>query len=418
MKAVDVFTPSKFPEITLVEDHLEEKGQSLTNAIETGALVISLSGPSKSGKTVFIQNAVGRDSLLHVTGAGVETAKMLWDRVFDLIGTAIDVKTGTEKTFQGAMGGKLAAEAGLFVKGTGEITASGAWGNKSSTDASYATDYLQLLIRELKNSGFIVFVDDFHYIPKEIQSLIANEIKEAIRNEVKIICASVPYHSDDVLRANADLRGRIVTLDLDYWKPDVLEKIAHKGFSALNMSLSGGYITKIACEAAGSPQLMQTLCLQTCFTLGVREKLPEITAFDADSKCFETTCLQTAMSADYSSTVDKMEEGPRVRGTERNQYTLKDNSVLDVYPIILRAIAADPPELTIRYPNLQSRIEMLCSSDKPSGSSITGACAQISTIANDSENNNIIEWDGDTDVMDIRDPYLLFYLRWSPSRHP
>jgi Zn-dependent protease with chaperone function len=35
------------------------------------------------------------------------------------------------------------------------------------------------------------------------------------------------------------------------------------------------------------------------------------------------------------------------------------------------------------------------------------------SIANSSTNAEIIEWDSENDVLDIRDPYLLFYLRWS-----
>jgi len=81
-------------------------------------------------------------------------------------------------------------------------------------------------------------------------------------------------------------------------------------------------------------------------------------------------------------------------------------------PLILRAIALDPPELTQRYANLQKRIQSLCAKEQPSGSSVTGACSHIATIANEAENRSVIEWDGENDVLDIRDPYLLFYFRW------
>lgn len=36
----------------------------------------------------------------------------------------------------------------------------------------------------------------------------------------------------------------------------------------------------------------------------------------------------------------------------------------------------------------------------------------MSNIANGAANQLIIEWDSDNDVLDILDPYLLFYLRW------
>jgi hypothetical protein len=51
--------------------------------------------------------------------------------------------------------------------------------------------------------------------------------------------------------------------------------------------------------------------------------------------------------------------------------------------------------------------------ESPSGSSITNACYQAALIANDTAGDSIVEWDNENDVFDIRDPYLLFYLRWS-----
>ena len=39
-----------------------------------------------------------------------------------------------------------------------------------------------LLIGEVGNTDFIVFIDDFHYIPRDIQSKIAKQIKEAMRH--------------------------------------------------------------------------------------------------------------------------------------------------------------------------------------------------------------------------------------------
>ncbi len=413
MRSVEVFTPGKLPEVTYIDDHLKERARILHDALEMGAAVVSLSGPSKSGKTVFVEKNIGKDRLLQVTGAGVNSPGKLWDRVFDLIGTPVGKKATESSGFQGNIAGKVTAEAGFLVRAKGEVCASGTWSQGVTNQADYSIDYLQLLIRELSGTGFVVFIDDFHYIPKDAQIEISNQIKEAIRSDVKFICASVPYHSDDAIRANPDLRGRTVKLDFDYWKPAELTKIAARGFQALNLVPTDAYVEALASEAAGSPQLMQALCLNTCFESDTREREPAPKKIDSTTNAIHKVCIRTAIMADYSSTVDKMKEGPRTRGQDRKSYGLKDGSVNDVYPLILRAIALDPPELTMRYPNLQKRVQSLCGSEVPSGSSVTGACSQIASIANDSENRNIVEWDGQSDVFDIRDPYLLFYLRWA-----
>lgn len=415
MRAVEVFTPGKLPEVTYVDDHLKARAQVLHDALETGAAVISLSGPSKSGKTVFIEKNLGKDRLIQVTGAGINSASRLWDRVFDLIGTPVEKQVTDQSGFQGTFAGKVTAEAGLLVSAKGELAATGTWSNSTSLLNGFVVDYLQLLIRELAGTGLVVFIDDFHYIPKDIQVEISNQIKEAIRSDVKFVCASVTYHSDDAIRANPDLRGRAVKLDFNYWDSNELAKIAKRGFEALNISVSDGYIQALASEAAGSPQLMQALCLNTCFEANMRERNVILTPIDPSLDMIRNVCERTALSSDYSSTVNKMAEGPRTRGQDRKGYLLKDGTISDVYPLIIKAISLSPPELTIRYPNLQARIASLCGTEGPSGSSVTGACHHMCSIANDSENRNIVEWDGGNDVIDIRDPYLLFYLRWMAS---
>jgi len=413
MRAVDVFTPGKLPEVTYIDDHLRERARVLNDSLETGAAVISLSGPSKSGKTVFIEKTIGKDRLIQVTGAGVTDAGKLWDRVFDLIGTPVKKSSALTSGFDGTIGGKIGVKAGVLVSGSGELAASGKWSNSASEQSDLAVDYLQLLIRELAGTGLVVFIDDFHYIPREVQIEVANQIKEAIRHDVLFVVASVPYHSDDAIRANPDLRGRTVKLDFDYWKPEELCKIANKGFGVLNVVVSPAYVEALASEAAGSPQLMQILCLTSCFENDVREAQGVPTRLDSDIAAIRKVCSRTAATTDYSSTVNKMQEGPKTRGQVRKSYLTKDGPVLDVYPLIMKAISLDPPELTQRYSNLQRRIQLICANEQPSGSSVTGACSHIAAIANDSENRSIIEWDGENDVLDIRDPYLLFYLRWS-----
>ncbi len=413
MRATDVFTPDKLPEITYVDDHLKDRARVLQDALDTGAAVISLSGPSKSGKTVFIEKSIGKDRLIQVTGAGITASTKLWDRVFDLIGTPIAKTASSTSGFEGTIGGKLGGEAGVLVSASGEVSATGKWSHASAQQADTVIDYLQLLIRELAGTGLVVFIDDFHYIPRDVQVEVSNQIKEAIRNDVVFVVASVPYHSDDAIRANPDLRGRTIKLDFDYWKPDELAKIANRGFAALQTAASSAYVHALASEAAGSPQLMQSLCLTTCFENDVREALPTLKNLTSDRDAIERVCTRTAATSDYSSTVAKMSDGPKTRGQDRKSYVTRDGEVLDVYPLILRAVALDPPELTQRYPNLQRRIQSLCAKDQPSGSSVTGACSHIASIANDSENRNVVEWDGGNDVFDVRDPYLLFYLRWS-----
>lgn len=412
MKRSEVFTPTTQPTITYIGEHLTERKITLQRAVEMGGAVITLSGPSKSGKTVFVETVLGKDNLIQVTGASVTSADVLWKRVFDKVGTPIPVTESTAESTETSGGGSLEVGVPGVLKGGANL------GGKSTSGLtgtrSVSPDYLNMIVREFANSGLIIFIDDFHYIPKGIQDEIAPLIKEAVRQGVIFVCAAVPYHADDVILANPDLRGRTVKLDFDYWNASTLQRIAKKGFDALNVEVSESVIEAFSLEAAGSPQLMQALCLNLCFEFDIERASAEKRSIACSLEAIKKICKLASLMNDYSSVIDSMKDGPKSRGERRKSYSLRDGKQLEVYPLILRAISIDPPELTIRYQNLQGRIASLCKpGEAPSGSSVTGACAHMTEIANATANASIVEWDGDSDVLDIRDPYLLFALRWS-----
>ncbi len=415
-KATEVFTPGRFPAHTFVEDHLVERKRQLLDTLEAGAMLVSISGPSKSGKTVFVENVLGKHNLIQITGAGAKSATDLWFRVFDLIGTPISKSESSTSAIGASISGKGSVEGGVIVaKGKAEASATGTYTATTSSVEGKAVDHLQMLIKELGGTDFVIFIDDFHYVPREVQGEVARQIKEAIRNNVKIICASVPYHADDVIRGNTDLRGRVFSIDFDYWKPDVLSKIAYKGFDKLNIAHRHTVVSKLASEAAGSPQLMQYLCLNSCFELGVREVSKDAVDFQDDPAKLSSICRRTALSADYGSVVEKMKEGPKTRGADRKIHVSRYGWQGDVYKLLVKALSLDPPQLTFRYQSLIDRIAATCDQDPPSGSSATSACFQIAKIVNDTVGERVVEWDAENDVFDIHDPYLLFYLRWSDA---
>ena len=413
-KATQVFTPGSFPTHTFIYDHLKEKKEQLLDTLDMGSMLISIAGPSKSGKTVFVEQCLGRQNLIQVTGAGVNRPEELWLKVFDIIGTPIPQSTSSTSGSGGKVGGSGEVEGGIILaKGKAGVSVESSHSNNETTSSNFAIDCLQLLIREVANTDFVIFIDDFHYISKETQKEVARQIKEAIRQGVKFICASVPYHSDDVIRSNPDLRGRVFSIDFQYWGKEILQKIAYKGFPELGIAYRNTAVDVLASEAAGSPQLMQYLCLNSCYELGVRESGIAPVELVNDQSLLQKICRRTVLSTDYGSIVEKMKEGPKTRGSDRLIYNTVHGWNGDVYRLLVKALSLDPPTLTFRYGPLNERITGMCRDSTPSGSSITGACEHSARIVNDAALDRIVEWDGESDVFDIRDPYFLFFLRWS-----
>ena len=309
MKVNEIFTPNSLPTYTFVDDHLQEKGHQLIDALEDGTALVSISGPSKSGKTVFVEHWIGRENLIQITGAGITSPADLWIKVFHLIGTDIPQSVSTGESKSGSATSEAEVEGSVFVaKAIGKVSGSRSRTAELSEEKGKAVDYLQLLIQELAGTGLVIFIDDFHYIPRLIQTELAKQIKEAIRQGVLFIISSVPYHSDDVIRSNPDLRGRIFSLDFNYWDSDFLKMIAYKGFEKSNLVCSNEVIDFLAIESAGSPQLMQFLCLNTCLEAGVREISDKKITLDLDENQLKHICYRTVQSADYSSIADMMSE--------------------------------------------------------------------------------------------------------------
>jgi hypothetical protein len=83
-------------------------------------------------------------------------------------------------------------------------------------------------------------------------------------------------------------------------------------------------------------------------------------------------------------------------------------------PVFFVPFAMDPPRLTFTYDDLISRVERLCrGAAKPVGSSIAGSLTHMGRIAGEHPGLPVLEWDEEKGVLEIPDPYLLFYLRWS-----
>lgn len=121
----------------------------------------------------------------------------------------------------------------------------------------------------------------------------------------------------------------------------------------------------------------------------------------------------TSAFADASTPFSILSAGPKRHGTERTQYTLIGGDTGDNYLLILRALAADPPLFTFGYDELLSRIRSVVQGEPPQGQQIGRSLIQMEElIAERLPNDRVLAWDEDKQVLDLVDPYFLFYLRW------
>jgi hypothetical protein len=414
MRVYDVFTPTDVPTYTYVDRSAQNLESQLRNAIRTPGMIASLSGPSKSGKTVLIRKVISQDSLITVSGAAITEPGHLWDRVLNWMEAPSSTTHSTGHTFSGEVAAKVQASAGIVVaKAQVEGEGKAGYGYERAKERVFERAGIDQVVKEIGGSDFVVFIDDYHYMPKDVQAAVGKQIKEAAERGINICTASVPHRRDDVVRGNAELRGRVQGIDFAFWSEAETRCIAEQGFSALNRKLPPFVFDRMAKEAFGSPQLMQQICLQACMRLGIDEKADvevDVPVSENDLiKIFE----QASTTTEFSSLLEGLHEGPKQRGSTRNQFKFSDGTSGDVYRCILLGLRENPPRLSFPYAEIYERTRKVCNEDAPAGSSVASALEQMPEIATDLEPNaQIIEWSDD--VLDIVDPYFLYYLRCSP----
>jgi hypothetical protein len=413
-RVIAVFTPNDIPTFTYVDRPTQNFEQRLERAFQVPKMIISISGPSKSGKTVLVKKVIEEDNLIPISGASVRSADELWSKVLGWMESPIGVSETDAFTKKGDLAIKGGGKVRMPLVAEGAVEGSGSVGTSKThqTTKTFVTGGLQQVIDEIRDSSFVVFVDDFHYIPLEAQKEIGRQIKEAAEAGVRICTASVPHRSDDVVRSNTELRGRVTGIDMDYWNESELQQIGYLGFQELNIDVSPTVLSKLSAEAFGSPQLMKAICLNFCIENNIHETLKQQTRIEMNFVALQDVLESTSTLTNYSSMISTLHSGPRQRGMERKEFQFTDGTRGDVYRCVLLAIKADPPRLSFKYDEILRRTQAICQGDSPVGSSVAQALAQMEKLSQLVQEAPVIEWD--EDVLDIVEPYFLFFLRCSP----
>jgi len=180
LQATDIFTPNEFPAWTYVDREQNFERQVL-NGLRTPNIILSVSGPSKSGKSVLLQKVVGKDNLIRIFGPQIKSADDVWDAVLDWMGspstTINQISTTTTSASsvgsQGSLGFPSVASIGAKTESNESSATTGLQGF-SRTRAG-----LKQVEREIGGSDFVVFLDDFHYMARALQIEVAKQLKAA-----------------------------------------------------------------------------------------------------------------------------------------------------------------------------------------------------------------------------------------------
>lgn len=385
----DVFKPGTYPQRTYVSRNSKETKytyeERLKQSLSIEGYLTYIVGPSKIGKTVLCENVIGLENMVSMSGNDFSKERDFWSGIGKKIGIS--------------MTAKISEETAAFSESEQKSTV--------VTKDYFATK--DKVLKYFRDNGKVLVLDDFHYAPLEIQYDIACQLKEVIRSGFRAVVISLPYRSDDAIRLNPDLTGRISIIEIEPWKKEELIQIADKGFTELKIDVEENLMTRMAEESIHSPQLMQAICLN----IGL---LPESTDIITE-EMIEESCRFTCMNLPYADVVRVLKAGPSTRGQQRLKYTLKDESRLDIYGLILKILADNPPLIELSIEELMERIKNNMVGSNTDEKNIVKQQKVKDSLKNwqkmlESQGSlyQVLEWKDDR--IYILDNMFLFYIRW------
>lgn len=143
----------------------------------------------------------------------------------------------------------------------------------------------------------------------------------------------------------------------------------------------------------------------------IRKEQEKPVRIEINEKDFRGIFERTSAQTNYSKVLNVMHDGPKERGQERKTFEFIDGSTGDVYRSILLAIKSDSASLALKYDEIMDRIKRICKDSSPVGSSVTTSLSKMYELVDTISSSMVIEWD--ENILDIVDPYFLFYLRGS-----
>lgn len=407
-----VFVPGGEPEYTYVartELQLEPK---LRAASDNLCKLVTVTGPTKCGKSVLTQKVYPRNEHNWVEGGSVDNEEDLWRQVVDNLDLFTYVERTEEEDSGKEFSGEVSTKGGIpFIgevggKGSSSHNRSRSTGVSNSRDTKPKTRALQ----GLEGAKGALIIDDFHYLDLDTQASVVRALKGPISRGLPAILIAIPHRRYDAVRVEKEMTGRVENVTINSWQEDELAEIPKQGFPLLNVSTSDEILNTFLSECLYSPHLMQEFCRQLCDGHGIEETCFESRRLeDVDS----LNALFTQVAEDTSKTIfDRLMKGPRQR-SDRNQREFKDGRTGDIYVAVLNAIAdLKPGTTTIQYEEIRSSLRDLLI-DLPQAHEVSRVLEHMSNIqADEASSVPVLDWEKEERKLHIIDPFFAFFLRW------
>lgn len=410
----EVFVAGGMPRLTYVARQERKLEDELRKASDNLCKLVTVTGDTKSGKTVLTKRVFPKDNVVWLDGGTVSDETELWHAVLDQTGGSTYVEQTQEEGTEHGISATIEAEANaLVVKGKGSIepsrTSTKAHATRSARQSSPKTQAIAALTALRRP----IVIDDFHYLSRDVQGKIVRALKAPIFDGLPVILLAIPHRRYDAVRVEKEMTARVQNIQVPAWNERELRQIADKGFELLRLIVNPMLVTRFCSEAQGSPHLIQEFCRQLCEENSIEQTMPEPTAVEPAAT---TEDLFRRVAESTSRIIfDRLEQGPRQR-SDRKMRRFADGSTGDIYVAVLRAIARLKPGVqTVDYEDIRGSLRHVLDEGLPQLHEVSRVLEQMSKICADDEASvPVIDWDKEG-KLHITDPFFAFFLRWGAA---
>lgn len=410
-RASKVFVPGGMPEYTYVPRSERQLEERLRAADDNLCKLVTVTGTTKSGKTVLTNKVFPRSENIWLDGGTVGTEEDFWSYILDGLGGYTATNLDDTKEARYGVGSSLEGEGGvpLVAKGKGQVSGNYERGHSKSFGKNLSLSPRAAAIAQLRYAKVPLIIDDFHYLNRTFQGNIVRALKPLVFEGTPIILIAIPHRRYDAVKVEKEITGRLEPISVPLWEHEELLMIPQEGFPLLNIEISKNISLQLAKEAYGSPHLMQEFCRALVNIHKIVETAnSKITIDNIPEGLFTQVAKHTGKII-----FDKLAKGPRQR-SDRLQRQLKNGKTADIYEVMLLALAHLKPGLdTIDYEMLRASIREILADNIPQAHEVTRVLEKMSEIAtSDEASTPVLDWEKEDQRLHITDPFFAFYLKW------
>lgn len=370
---------------------------------------IAIRGASKSGKS-WLRQKVLQDPIIVQCRVSYSTIDIYRDAL-----ARLDIKLDVESTAGSKLTGKVSAtaEGGIWLLAKVGGNAEGAYENSSSTKTQSVgkdisdLDFIAALIRE---SGRVLVIEDFHYLPVSEQKRFAFDLKTLWDYGTFVVVVGVWISENMLISLNPDLSDRIEELSVT-WSEHELKQVFKKGCSVLNLRPTEAVSTKLAAISYGSVGLFQKLALRYLDDeLHIEEPTCQETSL-SDEKAIDDAAMHCAdqLNQLYQTFAKRVCDGIRARKNSTGIYAYAMSAIMDADDDQLSNGISARDIHTVAH-GKQPRI--LLNNLK----SVLGKFAELQV--DDQGRGLVISYDTQAEIVSVVDRQLFLYRRFATVRWP